>query len=276
MKVRIIADSSADTLSLEGVDFISVPLSISTNDKEYIDDEKLDVKSMINDLALYKGKSSTSCPSTGKWLEAFTGADEIYVVTITSNLSGSYNSANVAKNIYLEENPNTKIHIFDTLSAGPEMKLLLEKIRDLVIEKKEFNYIVEEGNKYLSNTKLYFALESLHNLAQNGRVSKLSEIAAKILNIKVLGQASLQGTLEVLNKCRGIKKALKTFIDYILSKYNGGKIRIAHANNLGFASQIKNAILEKFNKADIKIYECRGLCSYYAEEGGVLLGLETA
>ena len=275
MKIRLIADSSADTLELEGVDFKSVPLTISTNDKDYVDDENLDVTSMINDLSLYKGKSSTSCPSTGKWLEAFDGADEIYVVTITSNLSGSYNSANVAKNMYLEDNPNAKIHIFDSLSAGPEMKLVLEKLRDLIIEGKEFNYIVEEGNKYLSNTKLYFALESLHNLAQNGRVSKISEIAARILNIKVLGQASLQGTLEVMSKCRGVKKALKGFVDYVFSKYNGGKVRIAHANNFGFATQIKNAILEKFNKADIKIYECRGLCSYYAEEGGVLLGLET-
>ena len=277
MKIKIVADSSADTLEFEGIEYKSVPLVISTDKKSYVDDENLDVDGMIKDLKEYKGKSKTACPSAGQWLESFGNSEEIYVVTITSNLSGSYNSAMVAKDMYLEEHPNAKIHVFDTLSTGPEMRLLIEKLAELINKGNEFEKVVEEANNYLKTTKLFFSLESLHNLAQNGRVSKLSEIAAKVLNIKIIGQASINGVLEILNKCRGIKKALHTMIERIMqAKYNGGKVRIAHANNIGFATMIKNAILEKFEKAEILIYKCRGLCSFYAEEGGVLVGIECA
>ena len=111
MKIKIVADSSSNLLNLEGIEYSSVPLTIITNDKEYVDDENLDVNQMVKDLREYKGKSSTSCPSVGSWLNSFEDADEIYVVTITSNLSGAYNSAVQAKNIYLEQKPNAKIHV---------------------------------------------------------------------------------------------------------------------------------------------------------------------
>ena len=204
MKIKIVADSSADTLEFEEIEYKSVPLVISTDKKNYVDDENLDVDGMIKDLKEYKGKSKTACPSAGQWLESFGDSEEIYVVTITSNLSGSYNSAMVAKDMYLEEHPNAKIHVFDTLSTGPEMRLLIEKLAELINKGNEFVKVVEEANNYLKTTKLFFSLESLHNLAQNGRVSKLSEIAAKVLNIKIIGQASINGVLEILNKKSGL------------------------------------------------------------------------
>lgn len=276
MKTKIVVDSSSDVLNITGVDFESVPLTILTDNKEYVDDINLDVDGMVKDLREYNGKSHTSCPNTGRWLQSFEGYDEIYVITITSKLSGSYNSAMVAKNMYLEENPETKIHVFDSLSTGPEMKLLIEKLIELINSGYDFENVVEMGKKYLSSTELFFSLESLHNLAQNGRVSKISEVAARILNIRVVGKAQ-EGVLHVLNKCRGLKKTFSTLIEHMsFAKYNGGKIRIAHVNNLDFAIKIKNFILEKFQNADIEIYKSRGLCSFYAEEGGLLIGIETA
>lgn len=274
MKIKIVADSSTDLIDLEGVDFESVPLTILTDEKEYIDNESLDVDEMINDLREYKGKSSTSCPSTGLWLNSFEGYDVIYVVPLTSKISGAYNSAQVAKQMYLEKNPNAQIYVFDTLTTGPQLRLIVEKIASLVQEDKSFEEIVSITNEYINNTALYFSLDSIHNFAQNGRVSKLSEIATRLLNIKIVGKAQ-DGTLLVLNKCRGLKKALFTLTDYIKEVYKGGKIRIAHINCLDFANMVKNQIVTAFGNVDVIIYKARGLCSYYAEEGGLLIGFET-
>ena len=229
---------------------------------------------MVIELREYQGKSQTSCPSTGRYIESFNGNDEIYVVTITSKLSGSYNSAVLAKNMYLEDHPNAKIHVFDSLSTGPEMKLLIEKIIELKNNGCSFEEVVEKASTYLESTELFFCLESIHNLAVNGRVSKLADIATRLLNIRIVGKAK-EGVLHMLNKCMGAKKALRTMFEFIKEKCNGAKIRIAHVNNHHFAENLKNLILTAFQNAQIEIYKSSGLCSYYAEEGGVLIAFET-
>ena len=274
MSYKIVSDSSSDILNIEGINFESVPLTILTEEKEYVDDKNLNVDQMISDLREYQGKSQTSCPSAGRYIESFKGNDEIYVVTITSKLSGSYNSAVLAKNMYLEEHPNTKIHVFDSLSTGPEMKLLIEKIIELKEKGLSFEEVVNEASSYLESTELFFCLESIHNLAVNGRVSKLADIATRLLNIRIVGKAK-EGVLHMLNKCMGAKKALRTMFEFIKEKCNGVKVRIAHVNNIHFAENLKNLILSAFQNAQIEIYKSTGLCSYYAEEGGVLIAFET-
>ena len=274
MSYKIVSDSSSDILNIEGINFESVPLTILTEEKEYVDDKNLNVDEMVNDLREYQGKSQTSCPSTGRYIESFNGNDEIYVVTITSKLSGSYNSAVLAKNMYLEDHPNAKIHVFDSLSTGPEMKLLIEKIIELKNNGCSFEEVVEKASTYLESTELFFCLESIHNLAVNGRVSKLADIATRLLNIRIVGKAK-EGVLHMLNKCMGAKKALRTMFEFIKEKCNGVKIRIAHVNNIHFAENLKNLILTAFQNAQIEIYKSTGLCSYYAEEGGVLIAFET-
>lgn len=275
MKVRIIADSSCDILGLEGVDFVSVPLTISTDEKSYIDDSELNTEEMLNYLAGYRGRSYTACPGVDSWLKSFEGADVIYVAAMTSALSGTYNSAMVAKNSYLETHPDAKIHVFDTLSTGPELRMLIQKLAELVADGKNFEEVCNEAEGYLKRTRLFFSLESLHNFVQNGRVSRFTASAAGMLGIRIFGTASRQGTLEPLSKCRGEKRTLQAFMENLkLSGYNGGKIFIAHVGNLPFAENIMNAIKNEYKKAEIVIYKTRGLCSYYAERGGVLLGCE--
>lgn len=274
MSYKIVSDSSSDILNIEGINFECVPLTILTEEKEYVDDKHLDVVQMVNDLREYQGKSQTSCPSTGRYIESFIDYDEIYVVTITSKLSGSYNSAVLAKNMYLEDHPNAKIHVFDSLSTGPEMKLLIEKIIELKNNGCSFEEVIEKASTYLESTELYFCLESIHNLAVNGRVSKLADIATRLLNIRIVGKAK-EGVLHMLNKCMGAKKALRTMFEFIKEKANGVKFRIAHVNNIHFAENLKNLILTIFQNAQIEIYKSTGLCSYYAEEGGVLIAFET-
>ena len=272
---RFIADSCSDLLQIEGVDFVAVPLTISTDTSDYVDDQDLDIKGMLDDLATYKGKSGTACPSVERWLEAFEGADTIYIGTMTSTLSGTYNSALVAKDLYEQSHPEVKIHVFDTLSAGPELRLLMEKLIELDQSGMEFEEVCKMGEDYMQKTRLFFALKSLHNLAQNGRVNKVVAAAAGALGISVLGTASEEGTLEAVSKCRGDKKVIAGFLEEIgKAGFTQGKIRNNHLENLTLAEKLRDAILEKYPDAEIMIYEARGLCSYYAERGGMLVGVE--
>ena len=273
--VKFIADSACDLKEYPGICFETVPLSISTEERNYTDDEALDVHEVLDYLENYNNRSYTACPSIDAWMKAFEGADEIYCVTITSGLSGTYSGANVAREQYLEQHPDTKIYVVDSLSTGPGMVLLLEKLAELKSQGKSFEEVCAAIEKYRKRLKLYFSLSSLHNLAQNGRVSKLIASAIGFMNIKILGTASKEGTIEQVGKCRGNNRMIDKIIEQL--KENGftkGKIRICHVECLEFANAVADKIRFIFNCADIKIVPARGLCSYYAERGGIILGCE--
>ena len=275
MKRKIVADSSCDIWELNGVDFAVAPMTISTDNKHYVDNQKLDVRLMSEDLAKYKGISHTACPSVGSWLDCYEGYDEVFVVTLTGAMSGTYNSAMTAKGIYEEENENVKVHVFDSLSTGPEMRLLIEKLKEMIEEDLTFEEIVEKGQDYLNHTRLFFALKSLHNFAMNGRVSKAVASAIGVLNISIFATASEEGTIQQISKCRGEKKVVKSMIEHLENAgYHGGKVRISHANNLKLAHNVRDKILELYPHADIIVYPMGGLCTYYAEIGGLLVGCE--
>ena len=275
MKRKIVADSSCDIWELNGVDFAVAPMTISTDNKHYVDNQKLDVRLMSDDLAKYKGVSHTACPSVGSWLDCYEGFDEIFVITLTGAMSGTYNSAMTAKGIYEEENENVKVHVFDSLSTGPEMRLLIEKLKEMIEEDLTFEEIVEKGQDYLNHTRLFFALKSLHNFAMNGRVSKAVASAIGVLNISIFATASEEGTIQQISKCRGEKKVVKSMIEHLENAgYHGGKVRISHADNLKLAHSVRDKILELYPHADIIVYPMGGLCTYYAEIGGLLVGCE--
>lgn len=275
MKIKIVADSSCDLLTMPRVGFASVPLTISTDEKTYLDDEMLDIEEMVSDLSTYKGRSYTACPSIERWMDSFADADEIYVVTMTSALSGTYNAAMVAREQYLEQHPETKIEVFDTLSTGPEMHLLIDQIASLIAAGEAFETICEKAKEYQKRTRLFFSLESLHNLVQNGRVSKVVASVAGMLGIRILGTASEHGTLETVAKCRGNHKVVSSLLAQLEHcGYAGGKVYLAHSQNQELAEEIKAALEKKYGEVTIGIYETRGLCSYYAEKGGILIGVE--
>ena len=275
MKRKIVADSSCDIWELNGVDFAVAPITISTDNKHYVDNQELDVHLMSEELAKYKGVSHTACPSVGSWLDCYEGFDEIFVITLTGAMSGTYNSAMTAKGIYEEENENVKVHVFDSLSTGPEMRLLIEKLKEMIEEDLTFEEIVEKGQDYLNHTRLFFALKSLHNFAMNGRVSKAVASAIGVLNISIFATASEEGTIQQISKCRGEKKVVKSMIEHLENAgYHGGKVRISHADNLKLAHNVRDKILELYPNADIIVYPMGGLCTYYAEKGGLLVGCE--
>lgn len=275
MKVKIISDSSSNIYAMDGVDFASVPLRIVTNEKEYVDNTDLDIDAMVSDLSSYKGRSGTACPGVGDYLEAFEGYDEIYCVTITSNLSGSYNAAMTAKQQYEEEHPDAKVHIVDSLSAGAELKLHLNKLKELVQEGKVFETIVSEIEDYKENhTRLQFCLESLHNLANNGRVNPAIAKIAGLVGLRMVGDAT-GGVLNPNDKCRGEKKALSTlFSNMKKAGYKGGKVLIDHCLNTKAAEALKELVLAEFPNAYVELGAMGGLCSFYAEKGGMIIGYE--
>ena len=276
MKFKIVSDSSSNIFSFPGVAFASVPLKINTAAAEYVDDENLDVAQMVREIQETKGKSGTSCPNVHDWLEAFEGADFVFAITITSKLSGSCAAAMQAKAVYEERHPGAKVFVVDTLSTGPEMRLIMERIREWIDEKLPFEQIKEKIRQYQQRTHLLFSLESLTNLARNGRVNPAVAKIAGVLGIRVIGCASQEGTLQQLHKCRGEKKALETLFQEMLDRdFAGGRARIAHCFNPEAAAKLKEAILTVFPKCDILIEPTTALCSFYAEQGGLLVGFES-
>lgn len=275
MKIKIISDSSSNLFSMDDVDFTSVPLRIVTNEKEYVDTTELDVAGMVNDLSTYNGRSGTACPGVGDYLDAFEGYDEIYCVTITSVLSGSYNAAMTAKQQYEEDHPEAKVFILDTLSAGSEMKLHLEKIKELILAGKSFETICKELTDYRNkHTTLQFCLESLHNLANNGRVNPAVAKIAGLVGLRMVGDAT-GGKLNPTDKCRGEKKALSTvYANMKKAGYKGGKLLIDHCFNEKTASALKDMALAEFPNADVRLGKTGALCSFYAEKGGLIIGYE--
>lgn len=277
MNTKIVVDSSASLYTLQGVDFECVPLKIITDDAEYLDNGTMDALGMAQTLRTYKGKTSTSCPNVSDWLAAYEGADEVYAITITGTLSGSYNAAQLAAEEYQQENPGKRVFVLDSLSTGPEQRLLAEHLRDLLAEGKEFDEVCEEMLCYHKHTHLLFSLESLANLARNGRVKPAVAAMARMLGIRVIGQASEAGELDVLCKTRGEHGALERIVLELKEHgYTNGRLHISHCGNPAAAERLKHMVKAVFDGAKVDISECGGLCSYYAELGGLLVGYEDA
>ena len=274
-KIKIAADSSANVLTLENTAFAAAPMKVITEAREFVDDAALDVDAMVAWFDAYKGKSQTSCPNFSDWLEAFGDADEVYCITITSGLSGSYNSACIAKQMYEAENEGKRVCVIDSLSAGPELVLTIEKLEEYIAQGMPFEDICKKIEAYKQKTGLAFMLESLKNFAANGRVSPAVAKIAGVLGIRIVGKASDQGTLEPTNKCRGEEKSLSAILSHLKnSGLSKGKVRIAHCMNEGAAKKLKEMILSQMAQVDVQIHRCKGLCSYYAEKGGLLVGFE--
>ncbi len=280
MKHIIISDSSCNihtlTNTADDSAFACVPLKIRIGEKEFTDNALLNTSEMLWEMYAYKGKSSSSCPSPEEWAEQFKRADEVFALTITSSLSGSYNSAMTARTMVLEEQPDKKICIIDTLSTGPEMMLLIEKLNEYFKEGLDFDTICDKIRIYQQHTHLIFHLESLDNLVKNGRTSKLIAKMADVLNIHIVGCASREGTLEVLHKCRGANRSYSSMLkEMIQNGYSNGKVIISHCENEAGAKLLKSKIEAAYETPDIRILPTGGLCSFYAERKGILLGYES-
>ena len=275
MKSKIVVDSSANVYELPGVGFAYVPLKILTDEQEYVDTAEVDAPALAEMMRSYKGRTSTSCPNISDWMAAYEGADEVYVVTITGTLSGAYNAALLAGEEYEQSHEGARVFVLDSLSTGAESRLLVERLAALIKAGKPFDTVCEEIRAYHEHTHLLFALESLANLARNGRVKPAVAAVARMLGIRVIGQASDGGELEVLCKTRGEHGALERIVLELKDHgFTDGKVHIAHCDNPEAAKRLKLMIHAVFAGAQVDVAECGGLCSYYAEQGGLMVGYE--
>lgn len=279
MTWKIVADSGCDYRTIENlaVDtlFESVPLTIQVGNEIFIDNAQLNIDNMMEKMYTTSSASKSACPSPDDYMKAFDGASNIFVVTITGTLSGSYNSAQVAKRLYLEDHPDVNIQIIDTLSAGGENDLIIKKLNLLIGQGLSYEEVIKEITTYQTKTKLLFVLAKVDNLVKNGRLSKLLGAVVGLLNIRMVGEASQDGKLELLQKARGAKKSLVAAFDELIKEgYAGGQIIIAHRNNPKFCQQFSEMVRKRFPQAVIEVIPTSGLCSFYAEENGLLMGYE--
>lgn len=273
--MKIVMDSSSNLRELEDANFAAAPLKVLIGNKEFVDVRGTDVAAMVNELETSKEKTSTACPSIQDWLDAFADEMEIIVVTITSKLSGCFNSAAIAAKEYLSEHPERKVYVMDSLSTGPEMEVIAEKCAELINEGKNYEQVCQEITEYRHKTGLLFVLGSLRNLAKNGRVNTAIAKLVDTLHIFIVGKASIVGDLDPSNKCRGKKRAMEQIYENMIKEgYKGGKVRIRHTESPGDALALQTHILKYWPNVDIKIGKNKALCAYYAEKGGVLVGFE--
>lgn len=275
MAIRIVSDSSSDIFSVPDVDYITVPLKVMFASTEYVDEAGVDCEKMMLDLQNHNGPSTTSCPNLKDWLDAFDGHDEIFGVTISSGLSASYSTAVMAKQEYVMAHPKAKIHIFDSLATGPVLQLIIDKLRESILAGKSFEQIKEETIAYQKSIRILYSLASLNNLARNGRVNAAIARVISALSIRIIGDANDEGQVNILHKCRGEIRSIKTIVGEMDSHgFSGGTVHIDHCMNLGGATKLKDKIEQAFPLAKVHIHSCGVLCSYYADMGGLIVGYD--
>lgn len=275
MSYRIIGDSCTDLPDQLKKDehFKLVPLTLIVDHKEIIDDESFNQKDFLRRVKECPSSPKSACPSPEDYMKHFDCDGDVYVVTLSSNLSGSYNSAELAKKLYLEEHPDKKIEIIDSRSASVGQTLIAMKIKELVEKGHLFENIVGTIRSFRDNLKTKFVLESLETLRKNGRLSNLQAIIASALNIKPVMGATPEGTICKLDQARGIVKALITMaktIEQDVIKPHERTLGIAHCNNYERALFVKDEILKRVPFRDCFIVDTAGVSSLYANEGGII------
>ncbi|ROR28173.1 DegV family protein with EDD domain [Mobilisporobacter senegalensis] len=276
MNYKIIGDSCTDlTADLKKDEHIElVPLSIHIDNETIVDDETFDQKEFIRKMEASPNCPKSSCPSPEAYMNAFSEEGDQYVVTLSSSLSGSYNSAELAKKLYLEEHPGRNIAVFDSKAASVAQTLIVMKIKEYIESGHPFEKVVEQINHFIEELNTKFVLESLETLRKNGRLSNLKAIIASALNIKPVMGATKEGTIYKIDQARGINKALKlmatTIVQDVIDPENK-ILGIAHCNNYERALYIKEEILKLVKFKSVFIADTAGIASLYANEGGIIV-----
>lgn len=279
MTYKIIGDSCLDLTEELKRDphFQMIPLTLQVGDRQVTDDETFDQKGFLELVRRTQDCPKTACPSPESFKEAYEcEAENVFVITLSSHLSGSYNAARLGKELYLEEHGADKhILIVDSESASSGELNIALKIRDLCEQGLLFEEIAEKAEQYRSEMKTFFVLETLDFLQKNGRLTGLKAFIASALNIKpVMG--SEKGTIIKLDQARGIQKALNRMTDLAAAAAgaDGSKrLVIAHCNNEARAEQVKELMLKKASFREVVITNTAGVATVYAGDGGIVLTL---
>ena len=255
----------------------SIPLTLTVGGENIIDDATFDQKDFLKKVADCPECPKSACPSPERYMKAYEcEAEHIYAVTLSAELSGSYNSAILGKNLFLEEQPEKKVHVFNSKSASGGQSLIAMKIVECEEKGLSFEEVVSEVEKYIEEMSTFFVLENLETLRKNGRLSRVKALVASALKIKPVMGSTPEGTICQLDQARGMNKAIVKMVDHIGEKginIPEKTVAITHCNCPERAKMLEEAIREKLNPAKIVVMDTAGVSSMYANDGGVIVAV---
>lgn len=277
MSYKIIIDSCGELLEEWKKDehFESVPLTLNVGGETIVDDETFDQGEFLQKVAACEECPKSACPSPERYMRSFDcEAERIYAVTLSAELSGSYNSAVLGRSLIQEEKPEKKIYVFNSRSASVGETLIGMKIQECEEAGCTFEEVVRKVEAYIAEQNTFFVLDNLETLRKNGRLSTVKAFVASALKIKPVMGATPEGTICQLDQARGINKALVKMVQYIVEKTRdseGKVLAISHCNCRDRAMLLKNALEEKLSVKKIVVLDTAGVSSMYANDGGVIV-----
>ena len=276
MSFHIVCDSCTDLTEedLKKGCYTLVPLTLLVDGEEIIDDETFDQADFLAKVAASKEAVKSACPAPESYMEAYSKADDIYVVTLSAELSGSYNSAVLGKNLYEEENGTKNIHVVNSRGAATTQVLIARKLNEYASQGMPFEEVVDKIEEYTTSLRTYFVLETLEVLRKNGRLLRLSATIAGALNIKPVMIGTRDGVIQKAAQARGMKKALAKMVEHMGSEGRDLTRRqfvISHCNCYERAVYVKELIKKHLHAEDVDIVDTKGVSSLYACDGGIIV-----
>ena len=275
MEYKIIVDSCCDMTPqlISHLNATSVPMTMRLGQKEFLDDDSLDLPGFMAEMKACKESVSSASPSPHTFMEAMEASERSFVVTISSQLSGSFAAAELGKSL-AEEKGAVDVHVFDSKSASAGEVLIALKIREFLTNGVSKDQIIKSINSFIDNMKTYFVLERHDNLIKNGRLNKVTGKIINVLNIKLIMGADGEGNIALFAKPRGTKQMIDKLLSFIKNSEkstDGESMVICHCNNLSLANQISNSIKQHFNFKEIFIIPTKGVISLYADDKGIVM-----
>lgn len=277
MSYRVVIDSCGELTEemKKSGNFVSAPLTLQVDEYTIVDDETFDQTDFLAKVAASPNCPKSSCPSPEAYRAAYDcGADHIFAVTLSAELSGSYNSAMLGRNLYLEEHPGANVYVFNSRSASVGETLIGRKIQECEDAGMSFEEVVDTVEAYISEQNTWFVLENLETLRKNGRLSTVKALVATALKIKPVMGSTDEGTIIQLDQARGINRAIVRMVDAIAEKVEGSEekiLGITHCNCRDRAVMVKDALQKKVKFKDVIILDTAGVSSMYANDGGVIV-----
>ena len=280
MGYKIIVDSCGDfTQEMKQSEiFQSVALEIQVDGVTVVDDESFEQAKFLEMVRKSENCPKSSCPSPESYRKAMEQqeGEHIYVVTLSEQLSGSYNSAQLGMQMYLEEHGDAKVHVFNSRSASAGETLAALEIQRLEEEGCSFEEVVERVEQFLEEHKTYFVLETLDTLRKNGRLTGIKAVLAKALNIKPIMEGTREGTIAQLDQCRGMEKAVSRMLEYVMEEGRASKrkwVAVSHCNCRERANRVRQKLSESGIFEKIFVMDTAGISTMYANDGGIVISV---
>lgn len=277
MPYKLVVDSGCELIPelSQALPTETVPLTMTVGDQSFSDSAGLDVNDFLRRMNAYAGQSRSSCPAPGEYAKKFSGGDTTFAVTLSSRLSGSYDSAMNGKRI--AEESGADVHVFDSKSASAGQLLIGLKIKEFIELGYNKSQIIQNIDRVIQNMKTFFVLENLENLVKNGRISKAVGHIASVLNFRAILGSDGDGNIAYFSKARGTKLAAEKLADMI-GKYGRSfwnkTLVISHCNNYEHARRLMLLAKERYGFKNTYLAATRGLSSMYANNGGIIIAFD--